>query len=37
MVNDRPAVTTNLVNAATGKTMRIDNGFIKTITKGIEE
>ena len=33
MVNGRPAITTNLVNAATGETMRIDNGFIKNITK----
>lgn len=37
MVNGRPAITTNLVNAATGDTMRIENGFIKNITKEIEE
>ena len=37
LVSGRLAVTTNLVNAATGETMRIDNGFVKTITKEIEE
>lgn len=37
LVNGRPAITTNLVNAATGETMRIDNGFIKTITKEATE
>lgn len=37
MVNGRPAITTNLVNAATGETMRIDNGFIKPITKEATE
>lgn len=37
LVGGRLAITTNLVNAATGETMRIENGFIKTITKEIEE
>jgi hypothetical protein len=36
-VNGRPSITTNLVNAATGETMRIDNGFIKPITKEATE
>lgn len=37
LVNGRPAITTNLTNTATGETMRIDNGFIKTITKEATE
>lgn len=37
MVNRRAAITTNLVNAATGETMRIDNGFIKPIAKEVSD
>ena len=37
MVGGRAAITTNLVNAATGETMRIDNGFIKTVAKEVQD
>lgn len=37
IVDDKPAVTTNLVNSVTGETLVIQNGFIKKQTKEADE